>query len=506
MQSFTEGYVTEFGYTYGYYAELNPLRAALPFLRQGVALPQIKTACELGFGQGMSINIHAAASETEWYGTDFNPSHVSFARSIAEAAKTKAALFSEPFAHFCRRDDLPMFDYIGLHGIWSWINDENKAAIVEFIKNKLAVGGILYISYNCYPGWSPMVPVRELLTLYEEKSTPDLKKGIDAAIDFAARLADLDAIYMKSQPAIKQRLEAIRKQNHTYLAHEYFNKDWDVMSFAKMAEWLAPAMLDYVCQANYMDNVLAINYTQEQLDLLESIDNIALRETARDFMLNSQFRRDYWIKGRCRLPAAEQRDSLLALKFVMPVKRESVELKARGTRIEATLHANVYDPILNAFADNKPHTLAELVKSTQSSGISFPQLLEAVTVLCGKSALAPVQDVSRGAAEHCKLLNRKLEMWARSSADINFLASPVIGGGIQISRFAQLFLLARKEGLHQPVDWAQFVWEQLAAARQKIIKDGKTLETPEENIAELKEQATEFAENRLAILEKLGIC
>lgn len=505
MQSFTEGYVTEFGYTYGYYSELNPLRAALPILRQGAAMPQIKTACELGFGQGMSINIHAAASDTAWQGTDFNPSHVNFARSLADVCKSGAMLANEPFARFCRRDDLPIFDYIGLHGVWSWINDDNKAAVVDLIKNKLAVGGILYISYNCYPGWTPMAPVRELLALYEEKSSPGLKSGIDAAIDFADRLVNLDASYMKSQPAIKQRLETIRKQNHVYLAHEYFNKDWDVMSFAQIADWLAPAMLDYVCQANYMDNVNVLNYSNEQLELLNSIDNVSLRETTRDFLVNSQFRRDYWIKGRRALPTAEQIDNLLALKFIMPVKRDSVELRAKGARMEANLNKDIYNPILDAFADNMPHVLADVAKSAQAAGISLQQLLEAITILCGKSALVPTQEPGGNIVERCKLINLKIENMARSSANIRFLASPVTGGGIQVGRFAQLFLLAKNDGLRQPEDWAQFAQEQLARAGQKIVRDGKTLETPEENLAELKEQATEFAALRLPMLEKLGI-
>lgn len=505
MQSFTEGYVTEFGYTYGYYAELNPLRAALPILRQGAAMPPIKTACELGFGQGISINIHAAAQDIQWYGTDFNPRQVNFARSLADACKSKADLANEAFAQFCRRQNLPMFDFIGLHGIWSWINDANKAAIVDLVKNKLAVGGILYISYNCYPGWSPMFPVRELLTLYEEKSTSGLKGGIDAAIDFAGRLADLDAIYMRSQPGIKKRLDAIRKQNHVYLAHEYFNKEWDVMSFAKIAEWLEPAMLDYICQANYLDTVNAINYTNDQLELLNSIDNIALRETTADFMVNRQFRRDYWIKGRRQLNSSEQRDQLLALEFIMPVKRDSVELKVKGARIDANLNADVYNPVLDAFADNMPHALADVAKIVHTKGVHLAQLLEAVTILCGNSALAPAQEPSRNVREHCKLLNCKIENISRASGDISFLASPVTGGGTQINRFGQLFLLAQKGGLRQPQDWGQFAWEQLAQTGQRIIKDGKTLQTPEENLAELKEHATQFAANRLPVLEKLGI-
>lgn len=74
MSDWTAGYVADIGYTYGYYTELNPLRVKLAFLNAGLALPEFGTACELGFGQGLSANIHAAASITQWHGTDFNPS------------------------------------------------------------------------------------------------------------------------------------------------------------------------------------------------------------------------------------------------------------------------------------------------------------------------------------------------------------------------------------------------------------------------------------------------
>lgn len=36
--------------------------------------------------------------------------------------------------------------------------------------------------------------------------------------------------------------------------------------------------------------------------------------------------------------------------------------------------------------------------------------------------------------------------------------------------------------------WAQFVWEMLQAQGQKLLKEGKTLETGAENLAELTEK------------------
>ena len=143
MTDWTSCYVADIGYTFGYYPELNPLRARLAFLNAGLVPPKNGVHCELGFGQGMSTNIHAAASNSSWFANDFNPEQAGFAQELAAASGADAHLKDEAFAEFCTRTDLPEFDSIGLHGIWSWINDENRAVIVDFIRRKLKVGGVL---------------------------------------------------------------------------------------------------------------------------------------------------------------------------------------------------------------------------------------------------------------------------------------------------------------------------------------------------------------------------
>ena len=66
MTTWSEGYVADIGYTHGYYTELNPLRSRFALIKAGLKPPSIRNACELGFGQGVSVNIHAAASGTAW--------------------------------------------------------------------------------------------------------------------------------------------------------------------------------------------------------------------------------------------------------------------------------------------------------------------------------------------------------------------------------------------------------------------------------------------------------
>ena len=223
MTTWTSGYVADIGYTYGYYPELNPLRVNLAFLNSGLIPPAIGTACELGFGQGLSANLHAAASVTQWYGTDFNPSQAGFAQELAAASGSGAKLFDEAFSDFANRADLPDFDYIGLHGIWSWISDENRRVIVDFVRRKLKVGGVLYVSYNTLPGWASFAPMRHLMTEHAEVLGAEgrgIVSRIDGAIEFAEKLLATNPIFSRANPGVAERLTKMKEHSRHYLAHE----------------------------------------------------------------------------------------------------------------------------------------------------------------------------------------------------------------------------------------------------------------------------------------------
>ena len=512
MTDWTAGYVTDITYTYGYYTELNPLRVRLAFLNAGLFPPEVGTACELGFGQGMSINLHAAASAVHWTGTDFNPAQAGFAQELARVADSGAQLFDEAFEQFCRRADLPDFDYIGLHGIWSWISDENRRIIVDFVRRKLKVGGVLYISYNTQPGWAAMVPVRELLTEHAEVLGADgagIVHRIDVALQFADQLLAANPAYARANPQITERIKRIKEQNRHYVAHEYFNRDWHPMSVAQMREWLASAKLTWACSAHYLDAIDAINLTAEQHNLLTSIPDPMFRQLVRDFCVNQQFRRDYWVKGARRMASLEQIEALKILRFILAQPPTEVSLKVTGALGEATLQEAVYAPILEQLADHKPKSLGQLEQTLQTSAphITFAQLLQAVLVLSGTGALLPAQDDAtiQKVKKRTERLNTYLMQKARSSNELSYLASPATGGGIAVPRFHQLFLLARAQGHKQPADWAQSAWQILAAQGQRLIKEGKTLETAKENMAELTAQAQSFAEKQLSLLKALHI-
>lgn len=510
MSDWSSGYTTDIGYTFGYYQELNPHRVKLAFLNNGLVCPEFGTACELGFGQGMSTNIHCAASVTRWCGTDFNPAQAGFAQDLALAAGTSAKLYDEAFAEFAQRDDLPDFDYIGLHGIWSWVSDANRTVIVEFIRRRLKVGGILYISYNTMPGWAAFAPMRELMNEHAEiigSEGHGIVGRIDGAIEFVDKLLATNPLFSRANPLVGEWIEELKEKNRQYLAHEYFNRDWHPMNFGSMAEWLEPAKVQYACSAHYLDHLGGINLTAEQQQFLSEIPDPMFRESVRDFMVNQQFRRDYWVKGLRKLNALEKRESLRQLEVILVTKRSNIELKAKGSLGDATMSEDVYNPILDALADLQPRTLGQIETAVKNSNIAIDQILEAVVVLSGTGNLCTVQESSviSKAKKQTDKLNSHLIDLARGSGDISHLASPVTGCGIHVNRFQQLFLLALARGKKQPSDWAQTTWEILLLQEQKVLKEGKILDSTEENLAELTAQATLFAENQLPVLRALQI-
>lgn len=510
MPEWTAGYVADIEYTYGYYQELNPLRARLAFLHAGLALPTHGDHCELGFGQGLSTNIHAAASGHAWHGCDFNPVQACFAQSLTRASGARASLTDEGFADFCTRTDLPDFDSIGLHGIWSWINDENRTVIVDFVRRKLKVGGTLYISYNTQVGWAPMLPMRSLLTDHADvMGVPGQGIGsrIDGALAFAERLIATDPRFIKANPDVAARLQKIKGQNRNYVAHEYFNRDWLPMPFSRMAQYLAPAKLDYACPAFYNDHIDALNLTAEQMAFLNDIPDRLFRETVRDFMVNQTFRKDYWAKGVRRLDPLERAEALREQAVVLQQVRADVQLKMKGALGEITMQGAIYDPILDLLSDHQPRTLGQIEQALSDQDLNFTQLTEAVMLLAGTGSLAAAQEADRAAQarQHTDRLNKVVLDKARSSDSIQVLASPVTGGGVIVYRFAQLFLLAISQGMTKPDEWAQFVWKTLQAQGRKIVKDGKTLDLAEDNLAELTTQAQAFASRQLPVLQALQV-
>lgn len=509
MANWSEGYISDIDYTYGYYAELSPNNVKIPFLMAGLEAPKFSTACELGFGQGMSINAHAAASDVEWYGTDFNPSQASFAQELSDISGSNAHLYDQSFSEFCGRDDLPDFDFIGLHGIWSWVSNENREIITDFIRRKLKVGGVLYISYNTLPGWAAASPIRHMLTEHDHthgSRSQGMSKRVKASIEFTQDLLKLCQPLVQQVPTIPKRLDDISEQNPNYLAHEYFNRDWQPMYFSEMADWLSPTKTNFACSASFLEDYKPCNYNNEQAEFIDGLDDPMFVQSVKDYMHNKQFRRDYWVKGARQISTAKSEQMWHQLRFMMISNLEDIKFEISGPVGNVALREDIYRQIVDLLNDHKIHRVSDLQQQLPDD---FQQnwLFESLAILNSQGAVVMVQDeaVVESVTERCDKLNNYVMRQSLVSPELNALVSPLTGTAICYGRFPLIFLHAYTQGKKTRKKWVDYAWQALKKNNQLLLKDGNTLQAEEDNIQELNSMAEDFEKNTLPLAKRLQI-
>lgn len=503
-----QGYTSEINYTYGYYSELSPTQIRLALLACGVehSISENPNYLELGFGQGLSLNINAATNSGTYYGTDFNPGQVANAREWADAMGKQLTLFEDSFEDLAERDDLPQFDIIALHGIWSWISDAARKAIVDIALRKLKPGGALYMSYNVTPGWSPGIPLRILMAEYAKREMGGaLVDRINGSLDFVDRVIGAGAAYFAQNPALAQRLEQIKKQDRSYLAHEYYNADWHPMPFAKAADHLAEAKLTFAASAAILENISGISIAPGAQELLSTIRDPVMRETTRDYFGNQQFRRDIFVKGPRPMSVHDHTKRTDQVRFVLIGDPENCPKIVNTSAGEVSLREDIYEPLAKALAaaPEGTATVAQLVGMKGLEALNRAQIWEALLVMTGASFVAPAsnsttpaEDVAAAQALNALVLER-----AEGGLGVDYLAAPKLGGAIQIGRVEQLFIRAEQLNEKDPVAWAKAVLDRQG---QTIVIDGEPVNDAERALAELKRLFEEFTTKKAPLLKRLG--
>lgn len=511
MSTWTEGYVSEVNYTTGYYKELNPQNLIAPLLMAGIAPPNIENACELGFGMGVSFGIHAAAGKAKWYGTDFNPSHALFANYLnRDTACEKFELADQSFSEFCCRDDLPDFDFIALHGIWSWISKENQEIIVDFVRRKLKIGGVLYISYNTMPGWSAAAPLQHLISRSYEafanpRNTPT--QNIEQAVEYTASIIAKSHGLTQSAPIVQEHMQKIQqfsKNRPSYVLHEYLNQQWEPMYFAEMEEHMTNAKLNYACSSNYLNDCDFATFSDEVKPFLAQVTDPSLKQTIKDFLLNTPFRRDLWVKGKLTLNKTQLEQEWFKQRVIMACNIDNVQKSDRYI-MPFTLNQEYLDALLKVLSDYRIHSV-ESICQTLGSDFDNTLIFQLIAILIDKNhlVLAHSDEQITKAKKDCANFNQKVFDMIFEDNAFTILASPVTGGGIGLSEIDLLFAHAYHQGLDEE-SWVDYAISRLGKANKAILKEGKAIETREEMLKELQSMQTKFKNDILNTLLNLGI-
>jgi SAM-dependent methyltransferase len=513
MPDWSSGYVLDIPYTSGFYRELAPTYLQFVLRSESLRAPALgpgSTYCELGCGQGFGTALLAAANpQLRFWGFDFNPAQIANARRLAEDTGLANVTFEDysfEQAGALPDDALPKFDVIALHGIYAWISPENRRCIVEFIGRRLKPGGLVYVSYNCMPGWAAMAPLQRLFREHADRHPDRSDLQMDGALAFANRLKDAGALCFSANPSLAGHLDKLPTHNRNYLAHEYLNGHWHPLYHLDVAREMEGARLSYACSATIADNIHAAWLPQAARSLVDETRDRAWAETVKDFVCNRQFRRDLFLRGVTPIGLPEQKEALAGLHFALAVPPEAISLKFPSPVGEVVGQEAIYRPIVDALAA-QPMTAQALADRPALSGQPWAAIVQALSLLGhGGQVLPAPYDAGGEAGAPARAFNRALVARAMRGEALPYVAAPAAGTGVGAS-FADLIGLGAV--LENPdvtaAEAASAAWTKVEPTGQRMMKDGKALQSREENVQELEVYVRKFFAEKLPIWRQLGV-
>lgn len=457
MAGMEDGYVQDIEYVSGFYPYQAPAHLDAICLLNGIAPPDRGSSftwCELGCGQGLTANLIAAAyPQATIHGIDYLPAHIDRARATAEAAGITNAIF-HPASIADTVDDpgLPLFDYVTLHGVYSWVGPSVQADIVRFLERRVKPGGLVLVSYNSLPGWQRIAPLQRLLRAHAEAAGPGLSSDRRArdALAFAralkaagaAGLADCD-IDLVAAP-LPGRTEA---EHAVYLAHEYLNIDWRPLLHADVARDFAPAGLSFAGSARPLRNDLGLVLTGDQRALLDEIPDATTRESLVDYCTQEMLRYDIFVRGPQALNTDERDAGLRAIKLALIHQGVILPHQINGAGRTVTLEPAVYGPILNALGQ-KVHTIGELLDLPALRGVAgVPTPADLLIALTGTDFAWVCDRFPGEVTPAMRRFNRQQASEALEGRQplANFAAAAGLGVAMEVPG-AALYLLLEEEG------------------------------------------------------------
>jgi SAM-dependent methyltransferase len=274
--------------------------------------------CDLGCGQGVTAAILAATHPSDvFHGIDAMPMHIDHARRLAAAAAIpNLQLHGVDFAAAIDLE-LPQFDYIVAHGVYTWIGPEAQRAVRRFIDRQLKPGGLAYLSYNAMPGWARDLPFQGLLRELGRTLPGDNSGRFTAAAKLARTLAGAGVASLAASFIVKELQERPEDYPPAYLVHEFMPAAWQPLYVTEVRSDMATIALEPVGSATLSENLDWLVLPEAARQTLEAITERDARELVRDYYLDQRFRCDVFARGNRQLGLGERARRLLSSTFAL---------------------------------------------------------------------------------------------------------------------------------------------------------------------------------------------
>jgi trans-aconitate methyltransferase len=232
-----------------------PARMAAAAAWFGLKAPSVASARVLEIGcaaGGHIIPLAAASPGAEFLGIDL--SAVQIAQGQARIARLKLAnieLEPRSLDEIGAKDGA--FDFIICHGVFSWIPEPLREALLRVIAERLTPEGVAAVSFNVLPGWRLFQIARDSLILHARLQNEPEARAVQARELFELMSAESNDRFSYGR-FWRDEARRMASGGDAYIAHEIFEDENSPLTFTDFCAALDRHGLAYLGECNVSAN------------------------------------------------------------------------------------------------------------------------------------------------------------------------------------------------------------------------------------------------------------
>lgn len=231
-----------------------PNRIAAAGLMFGWEAPDPMTASVLEIGCGDAYNLigcAAVAPHARHVGLDLSLGAIEAGRDLAKrAGLANVELHHADILTFPREGN--GFDYIIAHGVYAWVPQPVREALLALTAARLKPGGIAYVSYDVLPGSAGKQAIVSFMRP-RLAAIPDVAQRIDAAYDLVRTLARTQTQNSRLRSTLDPLVARLDDYEPGHFFHDWMSEAYEPSSLSAFARAAARHGLSVVGDAELGD-------------------------------------------------------------------------------------------------------------------------------------------------------------------------------------------------------------------------------------------------------------
>jgi len=435
--------------------------------------------CELGCGLGVTINgLAELYPKGQFVGVDNNDQHIASAEAMAEGIGGANINFRCLEFNDLSTVDFPNFDFIILHDIYSWIDQNTRDGVLRFVNLHLKENGIVFVNYEAMPGSSIVASLRDTVSIHTGDIKADNFVKAQSGLDYLESLAEKRSTFFMDNPAAEQWLNEIKDNHIEVVAQRLLSEPFNPYFFNQVSKEMQGIGLAFsgsaILHLNFIDLAVSIDF-QESLKTVKSREEF---ESRGDFIRNQIFRQDVFVKKSKSMVQEEALEAFSEIVFGTTCTAGEFQPEAVFGDVVLNYENDIFKYVIDNLSAG-PQSAVSLVEASGPDHYSIDLILDALKFLTSSGQVMPFTSIDYPSMGSELIADRYIftmqsnveylrnRLFKQERIDLVCSRAAI---GIELSMSDALFTLCIAEASKdQVIDW---IMQRLIEANQEILIDG----------------------------------